>query len=51
MRSVLSTVVELLGLLAVAAAAWLFDARLGLAVAGVVLVVVGFALDRPRALE
>lgn len=43
----LSTPVELVGLLLLIAAAVLFDWRLGLAVAGLVLVLVGFALDRP----
>lgn len=45
--SVLSTVLELLGFACVVAGAWLFDWRLGLVVVGVVLVLVGFVLDRP----
>lgn len=46
MRSVLTTVLEVAGLLAVAAAAALVDYRLGLLVAGVSLVGVGFLLER-----
>lgn len=51
MRQTLSTVVELLGLALIVAAGFLFDWRLGLALVGVLLVVVGLAIDRPRAVE
>lgn len=44
----LSTLVEVLGLLAVVVGAFLIDWRLGVMVAGVVLVLVGLALDPPR---
>ena len=47
----LSDVLELLGLLLIATAAWMFDWRLGMAVAGALLVLVGWTLDRPRAVE
>lgn len=43
-----STVVEILGLVAVVVGAYLIDRYLGLLVAGVVLVLVGLALDPPR---
>lgn len=43
-----SSILEAAGLLAVIAAAFLFDPRLGLAAAGVVAVLVGLALDPPR---
>ena len=43
----LSDFLELLGLALIVFAAWRFDWRLGVAVAGVVLVLVGWALDRP----
>jgi hypothetical protein len=42
---------ELLGLALIVAAVWVFDWRLGMALAGVVLVLVGWALDRPRAVS
>lgn len=42
----LSTMVECAGLALIVAAAAVWDWRLGAAVAGLVLVLVGFALDR-----
>lgn len=47
----LSTVAELVGLVLVAVAAFLVDWRLGVAVVGVLLVLLGWALDRPRVIE
>ena len=46
MSSVITTVLEVVGLVAVSAAAALTDYRLGLLVAGVSLVAVGFLLER-----
>jgi len=43
----LSTPLEVVGLLLVVVAAYFVDWRLALAVAGLLLVLVGFALDRP----
>lgn len=44
---IVSTVAEILGLCAVVAGAALFDWRAGVVVAGLVLVLVGLALDPP----
>lgn len=49
MKRHLSTAIELVGLLLVAAAVALFDWRAGLGVFGAVLLFVGYALDRPGA--
>jgi uncharacterized membrane protein len=46
MRPILSTILELLGAASVAVAAWTLDPRLGLAVTGVVLVALGYLLER-----
>lgn len=46
-----STLAEVLGLLAVTIGAYLFDWRAGLIVGGLVLVLVGLALDPPRRSE
>ena len=42
----LSTLVEVLGYAAVAVAAWLFDPRLGIFVAGAALVVIAYGMER-----
>ena len=47
----LSTLAEVLGLAAVVAALALFDYRLGILAGGVVLVLLGVALDPPRRSE
>lgn len=47
----LSTVAELVGLVLIAVAAFVVDWRLGLAVVGVLLVLLGWVLDRPRVFE
>lgn len=44
----LSDFLEFLGLVLIVAAVWVFDWRLGLAAVGVLLVLVGWVLDRPR---
>lgn len=44
----LSSVAELAGVGLIVAGSWLFSAWLGLIVAGVALVALGFALDPPR---
>lgn len=44
----ISNLLEVLGLLAVVVAAYLFDPRLGLLAAGLVAVLVGYVLDAPR---
>lgn len=49
MMRLISNLLEVLGVLAVVAAAWLTDLRLGIAVAGVFAVLVGFLMDRPGA--
>lgn len=46
MRSKLTTILELLGATLVACAAWTVDLRLGLLVTGLLLVGVGFLLER-----
>jgi hypothetical protein len=46
MRPILSTILELLGAASVAAAAWVTDVRLGLVVTGVLVVGLGFLLER-----
>lgn len=46
--AVLSSVLEVLGLVAIVAGAALFDYRLGLVVSGVVLVLLSLTLDPPR---
>lgn len=46
--NVLSTILEVVGLCALVLAAYLFDYRLAIAVAGAELVLVGFALGAPR---
>lgn len=43
----LSDALELLGLILIVAAAWVFDWRLGVAFLGALLVLVGWLLDRP----
>lgn len=48
MRSVLSSLLELVGAAAVVAAAWLADPRLALALAGAVLVAAGYIIGDPR---
>lgn len=47
MRSVLSSLLELAGAVAVALAAWLADPRLALALAGFVLIGAGYVLGDP----
>ena len=44
----LSTFVEVIGYGAVATAAWLFDLRLGILVAGVALVVIAYGMERRK---
>jgi uncharacterized membrane protein len=51
LAAILSTLLEILGLCAVVAAAALWDPRLGLAVFGAVAVVCGLAIDPPRRAE
>jgi hypothetical protein len=46
-RDLISTIVELAGLLAVVVAAFLWDFRLGLLVLGLVLILVGYVVGRP----
>ena len=46
MRSTLTTVIELVGITLVAAAAWSVDPRLGLLVTGLLLVGLGILLER-----
>lgn len=48
-RVLLSTLAELLGLAAVIVGAYLVDWRLAVIVGGLVLVLIGWALDRPAA--
>lgn len=48
MLRILSSLLEVLGLGAVTGGAFLFDWRLGVMVAGVVLVLLGFVTDPPR---
>ncbi len=45
----LSTLAEVLGAALILAAAFLFDWRGGLALVGVLLMFVGYAIDRPQA--
>ncbi len=45
----LSTLLEILGMALFLAGAYLIDWRVGAALTGVLLVVVGFLLDRPQA--
>ncbi len=47
MRAALSTLAELLGIALVVAAAVLVDYRLGMAMGGVALVLLGFAMGSP----
>lgn len=47
MRSALTTVLELVGLAMVAGGCWLFDYRLGIIVAGLLLVFFAFLTDEP----
>jgi hypothetical protein len=46
MRPILSTILELSGAAVVATSAFMLDLRLGLVVTGVVLVAVGYLLER-----
>lgn len=46
MRPLLSTLLELIGAACVAVGAWIVDLRLGLLVTGVLLVALGFLLER-----
>jgi uncharacterized membrane protein len=48
MKRAFSTVVELVGFALVLGAAFWWDLRAGMAVLGVLLVLTGFLLDRPR---
>lgn len=51
MRQHVSSLIEALGLGLLLAAAFLFDWRAGAAVLGAVLILVGYVIDRPRAVE
>ena len=46
MRSTLTTIIELLGAACIAAAAWLANVQLGLVATGLLLVGLGFLLER-----